>query len=128
MAVNPDTVEAGDVLYDCHRHKMGNTTASTMGCWQVRVLEVDAEHKTFKVSWNTNAATTYYRAQIAKLRRSPATKKVAGRQWGFTGVAKCMICGTEENLTKCLGCGRILCKDHKSEERCTQKKKRTSQP
>ena len=126
MAVNPDTVEVGDVLWDCHRHKMGNTNMSEMGCWEVKVLEVSADHKEFKVSWNMNPAKTYYRPQIAKLRRFPATKKVHGRQWGCLHPAKCRVCGTEENLIKCLGCGAILCAEHKGEDRCSKKKKRTS--
>ena len=130
MPVNPDTVNAGDVLWDvlwdCHRHRMGNTTMSEMSCWQVVVLEVDPAHLDFKVSWNTNPPRMYTRRQIAKLRRAPATKKVSGRQWGERGPATCRVCGTTENLIKCLGCGAIRCAEHKGEDTCSKKKKRTS--
>ena len=124
MAINPDTVQVGDVLWDCHKRRMGNTTVSEMSCWQVRVLEISEDRKTFQCSWNTNPARTYYRSQIAKLRRSPATKKVSGRQWGDLHVAKCRVCGTTEGLTKCLGCGRIACKEHAGEDRCIQTSKK----
>ena len=124
MAINPDTVQVGDVLWDCHKRRMGNTTVSEMSCWQVKVLEISEDRKTFQCSWNTNPARTYYRSQIAKLRRSPATKKVSGRQWGDLHVAKCRVCGTTEGLTKCLGCGRIACKEHAGEDRCIQTSKK----
>lgn len=74
--INPARVMVGDVLYDCHRQRMGNTTMSRMGCWQVRVLEVpqdpDAAHAQWLVSWNSNRPETYSYLRMRRLRRSPS--------------------------------------------------------
>jgi hypothetical protein len=59
-------LKPGDVLYDVHRTKMGNTTASTMGCWIVRVIEV---HGTYIIaSWNGNPPRRMFEHSIKKLR------------------------------------------------------------
>jgi hypothetical protein len=77
MAINPELVKAGDVLYDVHKYKMGNTTMRATGCWDVRVLEVIQPEEgdrrrlpTFRVSWNGNPPRIYGWNQIRKLRRS----------------------------------------------------------
>lgn len=64
------TIKPGDRLYDCHRTKMGNTTMSRMGCWDVRVIEVD--DRGALVSWNGNAPERWGIFRLTKLRRSPA--------------------------------------------------------
>jgi hypothetical protein len=69
-----NTIKAGDRLYDCHRYKMGNTTMSKMGCWDVVVIEVDAEKRRANVSWNGNAARWVPERYIRKLRRSKMKK------------------------------------------------------
>lgn len=65
------TVKTGDVLYDCRRTKMGNTTMSQMSTWKVQVLSVDAEQRCAMVSWNGNSATRYTERHLKRLRRSP---------------------------------------------------------
>lgn len=69
MAVKFETVKPGDVLYDVHSHRMGNTTLRTWGCWPVVVESVDYERGRAVVRWNGNAAETWYRHQIVRLRR-----------------------------------------------------------
>jgi hypothetical protein len=76
-----ETVKAGDVLYDVHRQKMGNTTMSRLGCWDVKVISVDAEAGTVLASWNGNPAQTYYRRSVEKWRRSKPKPKT-GSMWG----------------------------------------------
>jgi hypothetical protein len=61
-------LKPGDVLYDVHSHKMGNTTMSTMGCWAVRVIEVHEHH--IVASWNGNPARTMNSMAVQKLRVS----------------------------------------------------------
>jgi hypothetical protein len=61
-------LKPGDVLYDVHRHKMGNTTASTVGVWTVRVLEVHERH--IVASWNGNRPERMFEWQVKKLRVS----------------------------------------------------------
>lgn len=64
------TIKAGDILWDCHRHRMGNTTMSRMGAWQVKIISVDTEKRTAIASWNSNKPTTYYEHNIRALRRT----------------------------------------------------------
>jgi len=60
MSVSFDTLKPGDVLYDCHRHKLGNTTMSVMGVWKVYVKEVNLSERTALVSWNGNPAKVVF--------------------------------------------------------------------
>lgn len=75
-----EKIKAGDVLYDVHSHRMGNTTLRSMGCWSVRVIQV--EESGAWVSWNGNSEQFYSRQRLKGLR----TKKpvmvtdFAGRQ------------------------------------------------
>lgn len=64
------TVKAGDVLYDCRRQKMGNTTMGRMATWTVRVLSVDPDKRTALCSWNGNRENTWHEWQLKSLRRS----------------------------------------------------------
>jgi hypothetical protein len=61
-------LKPGDVLYDVHSHKMGNTTMSTMGCWAVRVIEVHDNH--IVASWNGNSAVRMNSMAVQRLRVS----------------------------------------------------------
>jgi hypothetical protein len=71
------TIKPGDVLYDCHRTKMGNTTMSRMGTWTVHIISIDTERRMAMVSWNGNMPSRWTERQISKLRRSkPATKTI----------------------------------------------------
>lgn len=71
-----DRINHGDVLYDVHRVKVGNTTMSRLGCWEVRVISVDRDKRTAMCSWNSNAPRLYTERALAKLRRSrPKEKK-----------------------------------------------------
>lgn len=67
------TVQAGDTLYECRRQKMGNTTMSRMGCWDVKVIEVH-EHYVL-ASWNSNRPERFGRSKVEKWRRSPIKTK-----------------------------------------------------
>ena len=63
-----EKLEAGMEVYDCHRHKLGNTTMSTVGVWRVRIVSVDRETQRVQASWNGNAPKTFYPRDVAKWR------------------------------------------------------------
>jgi hypothetical protein len=73
VAIKFETVNNGDVLYDCHKTKMGNTTMRRMGTWKVLVIEKDERGAT--VSWNGNRPQYYGRGRIERLRRTPYKPK-----------------------------------------------------
>ncbi len=53
-----ENIKPGQVVWDCHRYKAGNTTARTWGNWSVHVIEV---HDRFVVAkWNGNPPEKYY--------------------------------------------------------------------
>ncbi len=63
-----EKLQPGMVVYDVGRHKMGNTTLSTVSVWSVRIISVDAETRSCIASWNTNKARQYHERSIAKWR------------------------------------------------------------
>lgn len=65
-------LKPGDVVYDCHRVKMGNTTMSRLGAWKVHVLEVHADSPSPHVvaSWNSNPPKKYYARSVKSWRRT----------------------------------------------------------
>jgi len=65
------SIQEGDVLFDCHTYRMGNTTMRAMGCWDVVIKSIDLLKKTARVSWNGNPEQTYYEHNIERLRRHP---------------------------------------------------------
>ena len=63
-----EKLQPGMVVYDVGRHKMGNTTISTVSVWSVRIVSVDAEARTVVASWNSNPAKTYREGVWSKWR------------------------------------------------------------
>jgi hypothetical protein len=61
-------IKPGQILYDYHKYKMGNSTMRTEGCWPVEVLEVDLENRKACCSWNGNPPRWYYEEGIKRLR------------------------------------------------------------
>jgi hypothetical protein len=53
MAIKFEKIKSGMVLYDRHRHRMGNTTMTDLGEWPVRILTVDQFGA--EVVWNGNS-------------------------------------------------------------------------
>jgi len=54
-----EKLQPGMVVYDVGRHKMGNTTISTVSVWSVRIVSVDVDARTVVASWNSNQAKPY---------------------------------------------------------------------
>lgn len=63
-----EKLRPGATVYDVGRHKMGNTTVSTVAVWNVHVISVDDEKRTAVVSWNGNPPKTFGERQIRALR------------------------------------------------------------
>lgn len=62
-----EKIQPGMVLWDCHSHRMGNTTMSTLGTWPVHVIEIDAERRLALAKWNGNPATWWSEQRLVKL-------------------------------------------------------------
>jgi hypothetical protein len=56
MSVAFTSLKVGDTLYDCHRHRVGNTMATELGIWKVKIVEIDLKERKALVSWNGNTA------------------------------------------------------------------------
>lgn len=61
-------IKPGQILYDYHKVRMGNTTMKTEGCWHVKVLEIDLDKNQALCSWNGNPARWYGEKQLSKLK------------------------------------------------------------
>lgn len=74
-----EKLTVGQVLYDKHKYKMGNTTMSAWGVWTVVVKEIDHNGRFIIASWNGNAPRKMFSGEVEKLRvKKPVTKE---RQW-----------------------------------------------
>jgi hypothetical protein len=82
-----ECIKTGDILYDCHRRKCGNSTISELGVWKVVVQSVDFSNMHAMVSWNGNPAKVYEASHFRSLRRFPP-------EWVKPGLGepKCHIC------------------------------------
>lgn len=73
-----ENMKPGMTVYDVHRHKMGNTTMSTVGVWPVKIVSVDMENRAVTASWNWNAPRVYFEREATKWReRKPLLIKTA---------------------------------------------------
>ena len=69
MAIEFALVKAGDILWDAHKQRAGNTRMTRLGNWRVDVLEVTAAGAW--VSWNGNPRVFWSAFRIGRLRRTP---------------------------------------------------------
>ena len=67
MAVKFEKIKEGDVLYDRHTYRMGNTTVRCIGEWEVKIYRLDSDQKGAFVSWNGNSEQYYTRSALEKL-------------------------------------------------------------
>ena len=61
-------LQVGQVLYDKHKYKQGNTTIYDWGLWEVFVKEIDPEGKFIIASWNGNTPRKMYEREVKKLK------------------------------------------------------------
>ena len=75
MAIKFGKIKAGDILYDVHSYRMGNTTLRSLGIWAVSVISVN-DNGTAMVSWNGNSPEKWYAHRLEKLRaKEPEMEK-----------------------------------------------------
>ena len=76
MTISISALKPGDVVYDAHMTKQGNTHLRRMSVWRVFIKEVDIEAGRVLASWNGNPPRTYHaRGGKFTWRRSDPTKK-----------------------------------------------------
>ena len=85
------SLKPGDVLYDVHSEKAGNTTMRREGVWECFVRAVDSEGKWVEISWNGNPARRFHSV--------PKGYKRAPKEWvrSLFGGRKCYLCGKSES-------------------------------
>lgn len=64
-----ETLKPGMTVWQVGRHRMGNTTLSTVSVWPVVIVSVNPDHQTVVANFNHNASTTYYRNQWSTWRK-----------------------------------------------------------
>lgn len=81
MAIKYEKIKVGQVLYDVHSHRMGNTVMRTLGIWTVQVMELYPEERAALVSWNGNPPSKWRSMQLERLfANKPLTKTlITGR-------------------------------------------------
>jgi len=67
MAIKFEKITAGMMLYDRHRYRMGNTTMTNIGEWDVEVVSIDPDTCTARVRWNGNREQVYHKHQLERL-------------------------------------------------------------
>jgi len=102
--IRVETLRVGDVLYDVHRERAGNTTATREGCWEVVVREVgvdDGGRPWALLSWNGNPprGRTY---GTTSYKRSP--KEWLYDPWSGRG-RRCHLCGAYQSDGHMAHCG-----------------------
>lgn len=75
-----EKIRPGMVLYDVRRPKMGNTTASTVSVYAVKVLEIDG--RCANVIWNGNSASMMTASELERLH---PTSPMLIKTWGGMG-------------------------------------------
>ena len=68
-----EKLKPGMVVYDVGRHKMGNTTLSTVAVWLVQIISVDYIKGTVEASWNGNESRTYRQSHVTRWRAKRQT-------------------------------------------------------
>ena len=110
MAVRPENAIAGAVFYSRLRHKMGNTTLSTLSEHVVRVVETYSPANRYALcSWNGNAPRRYMGADLARLYdwsmydedEAVLVTGVWGRVLKVTRRKKCTACKARHASAEC---------------------------
>lgn len=67
-------IKPGQLLYDVHSVRAGNTTMRRQGIWTVKVIEIHAAEGWALCSWNGNPPKRYTAREIERLRVSEPKK------------------------------------------------------
>lgn len=91
-AIKTSEVKVGDVLYDVHREKAGNTTIGIEGCWEAVVSAVAEDGSWAEARWNGNAARRHRETFPKGWKRQP-------KEWlrqSILGGRSCALCQGKE--------------------------------
>lgn len=64
-----ENLKPGQVVYDCHSHRAGNTTMRTWGVWNVEIREVHDDRVV--ASWNGNKPQIFWGREFRWLKNKP---------------------------------------------------------
>jgi hypothetical protein len=68
--VKIEQLAPGQIVYDVHSHRMGNTTLRSWGVWRIRIHAI-AEDKSFvEASWNGNRVEKYYPRDVERWKKN----------------------------------------------------------
>ena len=67
MAIKYERIKQGMVLFDVHKQKMGNTSMSRWGCWEVRIIVLLPTDHAAIVSWNGTPQQTWREHKLTRL-------------------------------------------------------------
>lgn len=76
-----EKLQPGMIVYDLHKHKMGNTVVMTWSVWKVEIIEVDVPNLKVVASWNGNPPQNYYGSSFKWRKNKPLMIKT----WGGGG-------------------------------------------
>ena len=86
MAIKFEKIKEGDVLYDRHTCRVGNTTMRCIGEWKVKVHRLRQEpSQGADVSWNGNSEEFYSKRALEKLYTWSMYAPGVVRQLNFLG-------------------------------------------
>jgi hypothetical protein len=92
VSIKTSDLKVGDVLHDIHREKMGNTTMSCEGHWEVYVKAVADDGAWAALSWNGNPPKMHIGTVPKGYKRWP-------KEWyspGMSGGRQCALCYAKE--------------------------------
>lgn len=79
-----EKLKPGMKVYSLIRHKMGNTTISTISVYDVNIIDVDIQNCVVTASWNGNAAEKYYGREFNWRLKKPI---LIGSRMGYSRLA-----------------------------------------
>ena len=68
-------IKPGQILWDYHRYRVGNTRMTKEGEWPVKVIEVDMVKRRALISWNGNDPQWRNETAIKRYRVKRKVKK-----------------------------------------------------
>ena len=94
-----ESLKVGDVLYDTHSERAGNTTMRVEGVWECYVRAIDPAGQWIDISWNGNPELRYNAV--------PSQFKLHPKEWVrselFEG-RKCHYCQCRESIGHAADC------------------------
>lgn len=68
-------LQVGQILYDVHRTKCGNTTFTREAVFPVKVISIADDQRSIVASWNSNQPRKYNLRSVARWKVKPPTRR-----------------------------------------------------